>query len=368
MNQEQVPSERPRKHHLSVLILTSGNRTPSTRFRVLPFLRHLKGAGILPTVAPSFPQKYDYFPWMGFRPSQFLKRLVRWCHWIFAKWCRFDVILIERELFDNETTDMESRFLRLGTRVVLDLDDAVFLRYPEKMDLLARQVDLVIAGNHWIAEWVIERNKNCIIIPTGVELAHFPPKPQKNVSHVPVVGWIGTTGNLMYLEVAAKGLRDLAQTCKFELHIVVPYLKIPASVNLEGVRVVHIPWHHASEVAAIHKFDIGIMPLFSGRTWDNYKCPTKLIQYMSIGIPSVASPIGFTGEVLTHGIDGFYAASDYEWELLLKQLITDEPLRRRVGTEARSKVANGYCVESNWPVLAAALHGERGQYWKRIAD
>lgn len=57
---------------------------------------------------------------------------------------------------------------------------------------------------------------------------------------------------------------------------------------------------------------------------------------MSIGIPSVASPIGFTGEVLAHGIDGFYAASDHEWESLLHQLITDDLLRRRVGKEARA--------------------------------
>ena len=368
MNQEHEPSESPRKHKLSVLFLTSGNKIPSTRFRVMPFLRHLKSVGILPTVAPSFPQKYDYFPWLGFRPSQYLKRLVRWCHWIFAYVRRFDVILIEREIFDNETTDMELKFLRLGCRVVLDLDDAVFLRYPEKMDRLVRQVDLVIAGNRWIAEWVIDRNENCVIIPTGVDLSHFPPKPQKNVSHVPVVGWIGTTGNLMYLQVAANGLRNLAQKCNFELHIVVPDLKIPASVNLEGVRIVHIPWHHASEVAAIHEFDIGIMPLFSGSPWDNYKCPTKLIQYMSIGIPSVASPIGFTGEVLTQGIDGFYAVSDQDWEQLLHKLILDEPLRHRVGTEARGKVASGYCVESNWPVLAAALHGEDVKYWTGKAD
>lgn len=368
MNQQHVACKKPRKQRLRVLFLTSGNRIPSTRFRVLPFLRHLKAVGILPTVAPSFPQKYDYFPWMGFRPSQYLKRFVRWCHWGLAKLRRFDVILIEREIFDNETTDMETRFLRLGARVVLDLDDAVFLRYPAKMDSLARSVDMVIAGNRWIAEWVIERNKNCVIIPTGVELAHFPPKPLKNDSHVPVVGWIGTTGNLMYLEVAANGLRNLAQKCNFELHIVVPDLKIPASVNLEGVRIVHIPWHHASEVAAIHNFDIGIMPLFSSRPWDNYKCPTKLIQYMSVGIPSVASPVGFTGEVLKHGLDGFYAESDHEWELRLHQLLTDEPLRLRVGAEARVKVAKEYCVESNWPVLAAALLGERGQYWTLKAD
>ncbi|MGE0756564.1 MAG: glycosyltransferase family 4 protein [Pirellulaceae bacterium] len=347
--------------------MTSGDRTPSTRFRVLPFLSHLTKGGICCRVASSFPQKYDYFPWMGFRPSQMLKRVVRHGHLAWSRVRPVDVVFIERELFDNDSWDMEDRFRRSAARVVLDLDDAVFLRYPEKMDRLARQADVVIAGNPWIARWAHERTDRCVVIPTGVELARFPVRPLFVTHREPVIGWIGTTGNLAYLEAVAPALRALARRHAYELRIVAPEWKLPPAVDLTGVRVRYIPWHPDREVQELHQFDIGIMPLFRDREWDRYKCPTKLIQYMSIGIPAVATPTGFTGEVLTHGSDGFYAADAKQWEDHLANLLVDESLRRRVGLIARRTVAEKYCVETNWPLLAAALRGEPHEPWNSFS-
>ncbi len=349
-----MQSDRP----LRVLMLTSGDRTPSTRFRVLPFLQHLHAARISATVAESFPQKYDYFPWLGFRPSQKLKRCVRWAHWLYACVRRFDVIFVERELFDNDTVDLELRFRKLARRMVLDLDDAVFLRFPDKIDRLAKLADTVIAGNSWIARWVIERNPNCVIIPTGVQLANFPLRPPRDRSATPVIGWIGTIGNLGYLQVVAPALRELARKTRFEFHVVVPEFTLPSNVDLTGVSCRHIVWNGSTELASLHAFDIGIMPLFCDREWDRFKCPTKLIQYMAIGIPSVATPVGFTGDVLQSGIDGFYAANDQQWQARLEILLQDESLRNRMGAAAREKVARDYCVESNWPLLAKAIEGD----------
>ena len=115
---------------MRVLFLTSGNRTPSTRFRILPYIPFLQANGIRCRVASSFPQKYDYLPWLGFRPSQRLKRLTRWLHLLESKVRSFDVVYLERELFDNDTTDMEQRFRRVARKLIYDLDDAVFFEVP----------------------------------------------------------------------------------------------------------------------------------------------------------------------------------------------------------------------------------------------
>ncbi len=348
-----MENQRP----IRALFLTSGSRTPSTRFRIIPFLRYLNEAGIRTTVAESFPQKYDYFPWLGFRLSQRLKRVVRWWHWIRAYFQRPDVVLIERELFDNETFDLDERFRRIAPRLVLDIDDAIFQRYPDKIDRLAKMADIVVAGNSWIAQWVRPRNSNCMIIPTGIELAKFPMRPTRSSQTMPVIGWIGTVGNLRYLQVAAPALNELAKKHKFVFQIVVPELILPASVDLQGVTLQHVVWRPDTEVVALHAFDIGLMPLFEDQEWDKFKCPTKLIQYMAIGIPAVASPVGFTGEVLEPGVDGYYAANDQQWYEQLEKLLLDRVLRENIGRAARQKVATEYCVESNWPRLVTALTG-----------
>jgi len=341
---------------MRVLFLTSGDRVPSTRFRILPFLDRLREAGIRCTVAASVPQKYDYWPWFGFRPSQKLKRCVRWLHLLLARARRFDVVFLERELFDDTTTGMEERFRKAARRLVLDVDDAVFLRYPEKMERLARMADLVIAGNPQLRDVLAQWNDRIVVIPTGVRLAAFPLKDwDVRDSSVPVVGWMGTSGNLDYIRVLAEALRNLAKRVEFEMRFIVPDTGPLKDVDLSGVRVRHVVWRGDTEVDELRKIDIGVMPLFPDREWDRYKCPTKLIQYMAIGVPGVASPVGFTADVVQHGVNGFHAATTEDWERHLEQLIRDRDLCRRMGQAGRETVAQGFCVEANWPVLAEAL-------------
>jgi hypothetical protein len=66
---------------------------------------------------------------------------------------------------------------------------------------------------------------------------------------------------------------------------------------------------------------------------------------------------------LTPGVDGFYAATPSEWEIKLDRLLRDACLRARIGTAARQTVGENYCVEANWPLLAAALRGEPAGSW-----
>ena len=110
---------------MKILFLSSGNKVPSSRFRILPYLRHFREDGHTCVLASSFPQKYDYFPWMGFRPSQLLKRGVRWWHLLTARLQRFDIVYVDREIFDDSTTAMEERFRSACRRFVVDFDDAV---------------------------------------------------------------------------------------------------------------------------------------------------------------------------------------------------------------------------------------------------
>ncbi|MCA9047278.1 MAG: glycosyltransferase, partial [Planctomycetaceae bacterium] len=98
-------------------------------------------------------------------------------------------------------------------------------------------------------------------------------------------------------------------------------------------------------------FDIGIMPLFADQEWDKFKCPTKITQYMACGLPSVASPVGFTAEVTSHGVEGFHAATTAEWVVSLTNLIDSADLRQKMGRAAREKAVNVFSVEANSPKM-----------------
>lgn len=341
---------------MKIVLLSSGDRVPSSRFRMLPYVRHFRERGHHCTLASSVPQKYEWFPVIGFRLSQRLKRLVRYLHWYQSRWRGDDIVVIDREIFDSPCTRLEECFRRTTPRFVLDLDDAVFLRYPEKFEKLARLADLVICGNSFIEEWARERNPHTIIIPTCVEMARYAAKNWSDAAdHVPRLGWIGTTGNLRYLEVAAPGIRRLAQRVKFELHVIVPDIEPLREINLEGVQVRHIPWQKQTEVDQLRQLDVGIMPLFAGEDWDRYKCGLKLIQYMAAGIPAVAAPVGVNLSIIDHGQNGFLASSDEEWETHLGRLVLDPALRQKIGNAARETVAEKHSIEANYPRYESAL-------------
>lgn len=349
---------------MNILFLTSGDRVPSTRFRVLPYVPHLRALGYRCTVASSFPQKYDCFPVIGWRASLALKWMVRYWHLWQARWRKFDVVFLEREIFDKDTFFFEQRFRQTAPGFVLDVDDGIFLRYPRKFEHLARMADVVIAGNRFLKDHIEAMNPHVTVIPTCVDMEQYPLKQGTTpADQRPVIGWMGTTGNLEYLREIAPALRNLATRCDYELRLIATKRGTLDQIDLAGVNVRFIPWEGKTEVEQLLQFDIGIMPLDAQQEWNTYKCGLKLIQYMGLGIPAVASPIGVNAEILRHGEDGFLASDPQEWEERLHELVQSPELRTKMGQAARPRVAEHYSIQAHLPrlveVLEKAAHAKR---------
>ena len=101
-------------------------------------------------------------------------------------------------------------------------------------------------------------------------------------------------------------------------------------------------------------FDIGIMPL-EDTPWEKGKCGFKIIQYLSLGIPAIASPVGVNGEIIEHGKNGFLAASEEEWYKYLKLLLLDHSKRAGFGEHGQKKIREHYSVLANRRLFFALL-------------
>jgi len=111
------------------------------------------------------------------------------------------------------------------------------------------------------------------------------------------------------------------------------------------------PWTSGTEVQSIQLFDIGIMPLFD-TPWERGKCGYKLIQYMAVGKPVVASPVGINKEIVQHGVNGFLASDLIDWHRYLSVLLSDEIMRHEMGMEGRNKVDAWYSLQIQAPRVA----------------
>lgn len=272
-----------------------------------------------------------------------------------ARLSSFDAVFIDREIFDNDSTHMEQRFRDCCRRLVIDIDDAVFLRHPAKFEVLLKMADLVVCGNRFLMEKAEPLNSHLLHVPTCVDMDDYTARQQPARTRPPVVGWMGTTGNLKYIEVAAEALRKVAKDIKFELRIVVPDISPLKQTDLSGVNVVHEKWDPVNEVEQLKQMDIGLMPLFPNQEWDIYKCGLKLIQYLAVEVPGIAAPVGVNSEIIDKNQNGFVAQSTDEWVTALRALLSDPSMRQQMGKRGRQTVQERYSIQANYPVLRNAL-------------
>ena len=113
--------------------------------------------------------------------------------------------------------------------------------------------------------------------------------------------------------------------------------------NLPGVDVEFRRWTLDSELACFDGMGIGLMPL-DDSPWARGKCAFKAIQYMALGLPTVASPVGMNAEVIRHGDSGFLASDEREWVDRLDRLLSDPALAARVGAAGRRRVEAHYSL------------------------
>lgn len=347
-----------RSYPLKVLALTRyGRAGASSRIRFLQFLPHLEQHGVFVDIAPLLRDTYLTRLYAGAGRAiteiaiDYLRRIL---HLFKVK--QYDLLWIEKELFPDLPSWVETWLNRLGIRYVVDYDDAIFHNYDlsrnplrrclaEKIDSVMRSASVVVCGNRYLADKAqLAGSKAVEILPTVVDLDRYSVRPAESSSFL-TIGWIGSPATAKYLSLVAPSLRLLAE--KFPLKLCV----IGAKAEVDGVEVVSRQWSELSEVRDIQSFDIGIMPL-EDSPWERGKCGYKLIQYMACGIPVVGSPIGVNQEIVRHGENGYLASTPDEWVAALSDLIADSARRNHMGTVGRRLVEQEYCVQVVAPKLA----------------
>jgi glycosyltransferase involved in cell wall biosynthesis len=335
---------RPELQVRAVFFL-QGERVPASRARGFALAQALSLRGVTCDLRIARPSVYGdtRLPWPLDRP--------RWLYVPFAALARLgqlrdlrqdDVIVFQRPMTELATIAIE-RWVARGRRTIFDFDDAIFERKwgaAGKFRRLVALVDRVVAGNRHLAAAAAVPDKT-VILPTAVDTDRFaatPPRATRG-SDV-VVGWTGLSGNYPQLAHRAAGIaRALKRTgARFVAISDQPPPRSLAALNAEFVR-----WRPETEVEDLARLDIGVMPLPDGR-YERGKCAFKLLQYMALGRPGVASPVGANAEVVTDRVDGFLPSTDDAWEQDLTLLIEDPNLRQEIGLRARARVEDGYSL------------------------
>ncbi len=273
-----------------------------------------------------------------------------------------DIILLHKKLFNR----LELRVLKaIRKKIIFDFDDAIMYtdarrNLPDSGKFTARFrgimeiTDIAVAGNEYLAKEAGKYCRRVEILTTPVDVKKYSPGRPDGRDGV-VIGWIGMRGNLFYLEALKPVFRNLAG--KFpNISLSVICSDFP---EFEGIKVKKRKWSVEDELAHLRELDIGLMPL-TDDIWSRGKCGFKILQYFSVGVPVVASPVGINCDIIKHGVNGFLASSNEEWEARLSELIADSSLRKKMGLESRRTVAEKYSLEGYLQRYVSLIEGLSG--------
>ncbi|WP_280540223.1 glycosyltransferase family 4 protein [Chromohalobacter sp. 11-W] len=334
----------------------------SSRVRFLQYLPYFQAQGVEVTVEPLLSNAYLYALYNGgSRWREVFRGYARRITFLMRAQ-RFDVVIIEKELFPF-TPALAERLLRaIGVPYVVDYDDALFHRYDchssaiirqilgRKIDTVMRHSAAVIAGNKYLAERAQKAGARKIeIVPTVVDADRYQPK-LRVTGEVPIVGWIGTPKTSRYL----KPLLPVFESIKEKMPV--RFVAVGAREgDFANSPVEAWPWSEETEVESIQRFDIGIMPL-PDTPFERGKCGYKLIQYMACGLPIVASPVGVNKEIVVPEKNGLLAETVEEWDQALRALLqADFSNHEAMGSAGRACVEKWYSLGAQSPRLLATI-------------
>ena len=217
------------------------------------------------------------------------------------------------------------------------------LKGPHKARFLIQAADHVIAASPFITKDCEGLNKNhaATYVPPSMDTGRLTPKTVQELGHKVTLGWTGTFSTKIYLDSLRSVLRRLAERRAFRLLVIGNF-----DYTFEGIDLKVVQWSPDREVQDLQEIDIGIYPLPMDDDWVFGKSALKALQYMAVGVPTVATNVGSTPMVVRHGHNGLLVKTEEQWLEALEQLIDDSELRRRLGANGRRTVVENYSIQA----------------------
>lgn len=354
------------KNKLKILFVPTGSDlAAATRYRVSQYLPFLSRVGIryrvfsiisrpmtlLMVHSPKFrgPAKVLYYFF------HVLEKTVR-AFFLFFLASRYDCIFLQRTTFPFY---LEKILALVNNRIIFDLDDAIFIPDTKGRGIMHRIKESfkkkevpavlrisrhVIVENTYIAEYVKRFcvNISKIIGPIDTKRYRVVNERGRDKNNI-VIGWIGSPSTTPYLRMLDNVFKVISHKYK---NVSFKFIGTER-YSLEGVSMIFREWDYSTEIKELEGFDIGIMPM-PDDDWSRGKVGIKMLQYMSMGMPTVVSYTSTNAEIIKDGTDGFIVSSEKDWIDILSRLIEEKETRFRVGGKARNLIEERYSVEANF--------------------
>ncbi len=252
---------------------------------------------------------------------------------------------------------------KLAKAVIYDIDDLVFLKHKEaepwyayffkgrqKPIYLMQQADHIITCTPFLDSYVKQYNSNTTNISSTINTQTYIPVNEYTNDHLIVLGWSGSHSTIRMLNLLTPVFQELKKHINFKLLVMGS-----SNFSIPGIDVEALEWSEAKEISTLQKMDIGLYPLPLNEEWVNGKSGLKALQYMALGIPTIASHIGCNDQVIENGVSGLLVTTEKEWMDSILNLANDAALRKKIGLAGRNRVEQFYSIKATESVYLSIL-------------
>ena len=262
------------------------------------------------------------------------------------------------------TTFFERLYRSISKKVIYDIDDLVYhkdhkseansflaiLKGRKKPIYMMKRSNHVITCTPHLDSFVRTFNDQTTDISSTINTDNYIPVNNYSNNEILTIGWSGSHSTSKYVYILKKILLEVYKKHKFKLLVIGD-----STFDIEGLDCEAIQWVEETEVRDLQRIDIGIYPL-PDEEWVLGKSGLKALQYMALGIPTVASAIGANYRVIENGVSGTLVDNDQDWKSAIGKYLLNPELRKSHGMKARERVETLYSVKANESVYLEVIN------------
>lgn len=296
--------------------------TPSSYYRIIQYAKNFDGDIVVNDIAP----KNMYEKNIRLDKNKKILYLMKSIHYYLTMVIRATIFIIRDTIYNPDYIIVSKvilpkymprvvciilKYLTQKSTLYWDFDDLLFNkneRISKQHLILGNNSKNIIVTNRYLKDSLLDEWKDkCILLPTtdgdlqGIDLDKLNIYRKKIYNNKIVLVWVATNSSMPYLDRIMSSLEETAKEIyyKYNKKLVLKVV-CNSKVNCKKgyLNVENIEWTRERAIEEIHKAHIGIMPLIKNN-FTLGKGGFKLIQYMSAGLPIIASNVGFNKEVVS---------------------------------------------------------------------
>ena len=327
-------------------------KSASYRYRFLAFKPSLINNNFLVVDQPLFNDKFFEEKILKGNLNYFYviySYILRILYIIFLKKNTLAIVHIELLPFLPNFLETYLKFRKIP--FIIDLDDAVYHRFKKKSYIVGNYLitkkfhnmiklsSAVFCGNNYHLNYFKDFEKKLFYLPTVTDLSIYNNYLNYDKYEKFTIVWIGTPSTTFYLKMVTNILNKLSSNHNIDIIIIGS-----RSSELTDLNCKFVNWNLSNELEYLAKSHVGIMPLLDTK-WEKGKCGFKIIQYMSLKLPVIASPIGVNKEIIKDNINGLLANNEKEWYDKILFLKNNKDFYNKISKEGYKTVEKKFSLQ-----------------------